>query len=56
MLDTLEDADSWYTDNALRWAARGLPPDMALKKASVDMEITANTANKKRKEIVWQII
>lgn len=27
-----------YGRNALRWCARGLPPDMALKKASVDWE------------------
>ncbi len=56
MLDVLEDANPWYADSALRWAARGLPPDMALKKASVGMEIATNTANKKRREIAWQMI
>jgi len=50
MTDTLEDADPVYAINALRWAARGLPPDMALKKASVDAEMAANTANKRREK------
>lgn len=31
-----------YGKSALRWVARGLPPDAALKKVSVDMEIRAN--------------
>lgn len=38
-LDGIEDSD--YSKNALRWCARGLPPDLALKKASVDVEAKA---------------
>lgn len=34
--------DTDYGKTALRWVSRGLPPDMALKKVSVDMEIRAN--------------
>lgn len=34
--------DEEYGKTALRWVARGLPPDMALKKVSVDMEVRAN--------------
>jgi len=55
MMDTLEDADPAYAANALRWAARGLPPDMALKKASVDIEMAANTTNKRREDFIWQV-
>lgn len=40
--------DTDYGKKALRWAARGLPPDMALKKVSVDMEIQANFAKSKK--------
>lgn len=32
-----------YGKTTLRWVARGLPPDMALKKVSVDLEVKANT-------------
>lgn len=48
IMDTLEDANPAYAANALRWAARGLPPDMALKKASMDMEMVSNVNNKKK--------
>lgn len=38
----LRDAEAYYALNAMRWAARGLRPDLALKKASVDVEVSAN--------------
>ena len=45
--ESLEEAiDSAYGKNALRWCARGLPPDMALKKASVDLEAVSKFAKK----------
>ena len=37
----LSSADSTYEASTLKWTARGLHPDLALKKASVDMEINA---------------
>jgi len=40
LLDALDgDTQSAYAKSALRWCARGLPPDYALKKASVDLEM-----------------
>lgn len=54
LIDVLVDASPSYAANALRWAARGLPPDMALKKASVDMEMAANLNNKKKEGLSWQ--
>ena len=36
-----------YGKTALRWVARGLPPDMALKKVSVDVEVGTNANNKR---------
>ena len=50
-VDWLVDAvgeETEYARKVFRWAARGLPPDMALKKVSVDTEITANAVNKRR--------
>ncbi len=38
----LREAEEAYALNALRWAARGLRPDLALKKAAVDVEVSAN--------------
>lgn len=43
----LTDSSEEYRLNALRWAARGLRPDFALKKASVDVEVEANRKSKK---------
>lgn len=37
----LSSADNTYEMTTLKWTARGLYPDLALKKASVDMEINA---------------
>lgn len=42
LLDVIGGPETDYGRSALRWSARGLPPDMALKKVSVDAEITAN--------------
>lgn len=50
-VDWLVDAvgeETEYARKVFRWAARGLPPDMALKKVSVDTEITTNAVNKRR--------
>ena len=44
-LEDLE--DSAYGKNALRWCARGLLPDLALKKASVDLEMANRFVRKK---------
>jgi len=38
----LKDADEEFSLNAMRWAARGLRPDYALKKAAVDVEMESN--------------
>lgn len=38
--EALEGANEDYVKNALKWTARGLKPNLALKKASVDMEIS----------------
>jgi ribonuclease HI len=37
-----------YSRKVLRWAARGLPPQMAVKKVSVDTEIQQNALNSRR--------
>lgn len=39
--------ESDYGKKVLKWVARGLPPDLALKKVSVDMEVAANAGKKK---------
>ena len=49
LTDVLSEAEKGYPQRALRWAARGLPPDMALKKASVDTEISVNAENRKKR-------
>nr|WP_278279281.1 ribonuclease HI family protein [Syntrophomonas palmitatica] len=44
--EAVESFDTEYGKKALRWVARGLPPDMALKKVAVDMEVKANSTKK----------
>ncbi|WP_279146672.1 MULTISPECIES: ribonuclease HI family protein [Clostridium] len=40
-----------YSKSILKWVARGLTPDLALKKASVDAEVTANAIKAKHNSI-----
>lgn len=39
---TLDELDNTYSKAALRWAARGLNPNLALRKAAIEMEIKEN--------------
>lgn len=43
LISTLEDLSNQYSKNVLRWVARGLRPDLATIKASIDIEIKENT-------------
>ena len=45
--DALIDLDSPYSKKVLRWVARGLNPDLALKKVSVDEEMSSRFLKKK---------
>lgn len=42
VIKTLEDLGSSYGKNVMRWIARGLKPNLAFLKASIDMEIKEN--------------
>jgi ribonuclease HI len=47
--EVLKDAEDDYKRQALRWTARGLDPNLALKKVSVDLEDKHNKKNKSRR-------
>lgn len=44
---TIGEEETDYNKQVLKWVARGLNPDKALKKVSVDKELAANFLNKK---------
>ena len=45
-MEALESSNEDYVKNALKWTARGLKPNLALKKASVDMEMSNRNSEK----------
>jgi ribonuclease HI len=47
--EVLTEAEDDYKRQALRWTARGLEPNLALKKVSVDLEDKHNKKNKSRR-------
>jgi len=45
--DTVGDAESEYGKEVMKWVARGIMPDRALKKVSVDKELASNYSSRR---------